>query len=74
MEITYIEQHTPGGASAIQFKYDGMHIGTIFGKVRPLRKHETLDKEHNIITIVGDDSECPIAYIWNAHKESGVEV
>ena len=74
MEVTYIELHTQGGASAIQLKYDGMHIGTIFGKVRPLRKHEISEKENNIIAIVSDDSECPIAYIWNARKESGVGV
>ena len=74
MEITYTEKHTPGGSPAVQLKYDGMHIGTIFGKVRPLRKDEISEKENNIIAIVSDDSECPIAYIWNARKESGVEV
>ena len=71
MEITYTENHTPGESPAIQLNYDGMHIGTIFGKVRPLLMDETFENRHNIVAIVGDDSECPIAYIWNARKESG---
>ena len=69
MEVTYSVQQTKDVSPQVSLSYDGIHIGSIFGKIRPLRKDETFGKDNNIITIVSLDTECPIAYIWNAHPE-----